>query len=49
VRRGEVDPKVANAVGYLGGLLMKALHEAEIEKRKADEARMAAERAAGST
>jgi hypothetical protein len=35
VRRGEVDPKVANAVGYLGGLLMKALHETEIEKRLA--------------
>src|SRR5260370_38477333 len=29
VRRGEVDSKVANAVGYLGGLLMKAIHEAE--------------------
>ena len=35
VRRGEVDPKVANAVGYLGGLLIKALHEAEIEGRLA--------------
>jgi hypothetical protein len=49
VRRGQLDPKVANAVGYLGGLLMKAIHEAEIEKRKADEARRAAERAAGPT
>jgi len=29
VRRGEVDPKVANAGGYLGGLLMKALHESK--------------------
>jgi hypothetical protein len=35
VRRGEIDPKVANAVGYLGSLLMKALHETEIEKRLA--------------
>lgn len=35
VLRGEIDPKVANAVGYLGGLLMKALHEAEIENRLA--------------
>jgi hypothetical protein len=35
VRRGEVDPKVANAVGYLGGLLMKAIHETEIESRLA--------------
>lgn len=33
VRRGELDPKVANAVGYLGGLLMKAFHESEVEKR----------------
>jgi hypothetical protein len=35
VRRGDIDPKVANAVGYLGGLLMKALHETEIEGRLA--------------
>lgn len=49
VRRGEVDPKVANAVGYLGGLLMKAIHEAEIEKRTADEARRAAVDATGPT
>lgn len=47
VRRGEVDPKVANAVGYLGGLLMKAIHETEIEKRLAAEAEGAAARAAG--
>jgi hypothetical protein len=33
VRRGEIDPKVANAVGYLTGLLLKALHEAETERR----------------
>jgi predicted RNA-binding protein with EMAP domain len=35
VRRGEVDPKVANSVGYLAGRLMKALHASEIEKRLA--------------
>jgi predicted RNA-binding protein with EMAP domain len=35
VRRGEVDPKVANSVGYLAGRLIKALHESEIEKRLA--------------
>ena len=36
VRRGEVDPKVANAVGYLGGLLTKAIRETEIESRLAN-------------
>jgi hypothetical protein len=35
VRRGEIDPKVANSVGYLGSLLMKAIHETEIESRLA--------------
>ena len=35
VRRGEVDPKVANAVGYLAGLLMKGLRESETERRLA--------------
>jgi len=35
VLRGEIDPKVANAVGYLGGLLMKAIHETELEVRLA--------------
>lgn len=35
VLRGEIDPKVANAVSGLGGLLMKALHETEIESRLA--------------
>jgi hypothetical protein len=33
VRRGELDPKVANAVGYLTGLLMKGVRETEIERR----------------
>jgi hypothetical protein len=33
VRRGEIDPKVANAVGYLAGLLMKGLRETETERR----------------
>ena len=35
VLRGELDPKVANAFGYLCGLLMKAYHESEIELRLA--------------
>jgi len=33
VRRGEIDPKVANAVGYLGGLLLKAMLATETESR----------------
>jgi hypothetical protein len=35
VRRGEIDPKIANTIGYLGSLFVKALHETEIEKRLA--------------
>ena len=35
VRRGELDPKIANAVGYLAGLLMKGLRESETERRLA--------------
>lgn len=33
VRRGEVDPRVANAVGYLAGVLLKALEVGEVERR----------------
>jgi hypothetical protein len=33
VRCGEVDPKVANAVGYLAALLLKAIAETETEDR----------------
>ncbi len=33
VRRGEIDPKVANAVGYLGALLLKAIGATETENR----------------
>jgi hypothetical protein len=33
VRRGEIDPKVANAVGYLTGLLLKALYQTDLEQR----------------
>jgi hypothetical protein len=34
-RRGELDPKVANAVGYLSGVLLKALEESDLEARLA--------------
>jgi hypothetical protein len=35
VRRGELDPKVSNAVGYLAGLLLRALEQGDIEARLA--------------
>ena len=33
VRRGEIDPKVANSVGYLAGILIKAWDRGEFEAR----------------
>ena len=33
VRRGQVDPRVSNAVGYLAGIMLKAMEQGEIEKR----------------
>ncbi len=35
VRRGEIDPKIANAVGHLAGLLMRGLKDSETERRLA--------------
>ena len=35
VRRGEVDPRISNAVGYLAGILLKAKEKDEIEQRLA--------------
>jgi hypothetical protein len=35
VRRGEIDPRVSNAVGYLTGILLKAKENDEIEQRLA--------------
>jgi len=35
VRRGEVDPRISNAVGYIAGLLLKAKEKDEIEQRLA--------------
>jgi hypothetical protein len=31
--RGEVDPKVANAVGYLSGVILRAREQGDIEER----------------
>lgn len=36
VRRGELDPRVANAVGYLANILIRAAEQGDMEKRMAD-------------
>jgi len=33
VRRGQLDPRIANAVGYLSGILLKALEQGAVEER----------------
>jgi len=33
VRRGEIDPRIANAVGYLSGILLKAMEQGRIDAR----------------
>ena len=33
VRRGQLDPRVANAMGYLAGILLRALEQGPIEER----------------
>jgi hypothetical protein len=35
VRRGELDPRIANTVGYLAGTLLKALEQGPVEERLA--------------
>ena len=35
VRRGEIDPRVANAVGYLANVLIRAVEQSEVESRLA--------------
>jgi hypothetical protein len=35
VRRGEIDPRVSNAIGYLAGVLLKAKDWDELEQRLA--------------
>lgn len=36
VRKGQVDPRVANAVGYLANILIKAVEQGELEGRLAE-------------
>jgi len=33
VRTGEIEVKIANAVGYLSGICLKALEQGDMEKR----------------
>jgi hypothetical protein len=35
VRRGEIDPRISNAVGYLAGILLKAKERGDLEQRLA--------------
>jgi hypothetical protein len=35
VRRGALDPRIANSVGYLSGVLLKAMEQGEVEERLA--------------
>jgi hypothetical protein len=36
VRRGQLDPRVGNTVGYLSGVLLKALETGNLERRLSD-------------
>jgi hypothetical protein len=36
VRKGQIDPRVANAVGYLANVLIRATEQGELEKRLAE-------------
>jgi hypothetical protein len=36
VRRGQVDPRIANSIGYLSGILLKALEMETLEQRISD-------------
>lgn len=36
VRLGELDPKLANCVGYLSGVLLRALEANQLEERISD-------------
>src|SRR5262249_43448899 len=35
VRRGELDPRVANSLGYLAGVLLRSLEQGPLEERMA--------------
>jgi hypothetical protein len=33
VRRGDIDPRISNAVGYLAGITLKAMEQSDLDKR----------------
>lgn len=33
VRRGEIDPRIANAIGYLSGVALRAREQGDLEDR----------------
>ena len=35
VRKGQLDPRVSNAIGYLAGILLRALEQGPTEERLA--------------
>jgi hypothetical protein len=47
VRKGQLDPRVANAVGYLANVLIKAVEQGELEGRLAGLERLTKSRLAG--
>jgi hypothetical protein len=48
LRRGQLDPRVANAMGYLTGVLLRALEQGPVEERLSRiEAALAAQQAKG--
>lgn len=36
VRKGDIDPKIANAVGYLANVMIRAVEQGELESRIAE-------------
>jgi hypothetical protein len=47
VRKAGLDPKIANAIGYLASVLLRALSESELERRIAELERLAQEHQKG--
>lgn len=47
VRKGQLDPRVANAVGYLANVLIKAVEQGELEDRLTDLERLTKAKMAG--
>ncbi len=35
VRKGQIDPRISNAVGYLAAIMLKAMEQSDIDKRLA--------------